>query len=236
MAKKGEAKKMKALNAPKTAKISRKEYTWTVNTNKGPHKKDDSIALLLVLRNIIKLGENAKEVKKILNDNQVKVNEKVVKDYSLAIGLFDVISIPAQKLNFRVLLDRKRRIILKEIKEESKEKIVKVTNKFASKKGIILGTNDGRVIKNDKAKVGDSLKITLPNGKVEKILDLKKGAIVYITKGAHCASIGKITEIIQGSISREKLVRIEIDGKEYETIEKNTMVIGDSKAELAELN
>ena len=236
MAKKGEAKKLKALNAPKTAKISRKESTWTVNTNKGPHKKNDSVALLLILRNIIKIGENSKEVQKILNAGEVKVNEKIVKDYSLPIGLLDVVTIDAQKLSFRILFDKKRRVVLKELKEASNEKIVKVTNKVATKKGIILGTNDGRTIKSDKAKVGDSLKISLPEGKVEKVLELKKGALVYITKGAHCSSTGKITEIIQGSISREKLVRIEIEGKEYETIEKNTMVIGDNKAELAELN
>ncbi len=236
MAKKGEAKKLKALNAPKTVKISRKENTWTVRTGKGPHKKNDSVALLIVLRDLIKLGDNLKEIKKILNANNVKVNEKVVKDYSLAIGLFDVITIEKQKLAYIALFDKKRRIVLKQIEKPLKQKIVKVVGRTVTKKGLQIATNDGRIIKNDKAKIGDSLKVNLPKYGVEKILELKKGSIVYLTKGAHCASTGKITEIILGSVSKEKLVRVEINKKEYETVERNVIVIGEDKSEINEIN
>lgn len=155
MAKKGEAKKIKALNAPKTARIHRKENVWTARNKAGAHKKEDSVALLIVLRDLIKIGENAKEIKNILNQGLVKVNEKVVKDPSKTIGLFDLINIESQEIAFRVFFDKKRRIILKELQKPIKDKIVKVTNKKVNKKEIIVGTNDGRVIKENKVKVGD---------------------------------------------------------------------------------
>lgn len=236
MAKKGEAKKVKALNAPKTAKIHRKENIWTARNKAGSHNKEDSVALLIVLRDLIKIGENAKEIRKILNQGLVKVNEKIVKDPSMTIGLFDLINIESQELIYRVSFDKKRRIILKELEKITKEKIVKVTNKKINKKDILLGTNDGRVIKESKAKVGDSLKISLPDSKIQKIIELKEGNLVYVTKGAHCSSIAKIKNITLGSIKKEKLVKIEIDGKEYETVQRNIIAIGQEKVEIDGIN
>lgn len=236
MAKKGEAKKIKSLNAPKTVRIHRKENTWTIKTGTGPYNREDSVALLIILRDLIKVAGNLKEVKQMLNLGLVKVNEKIIKDHSFAVGLFDIISIESQELTYRVLLDKKRRIIVKELKKPSKEKIVKVVKKFVKKNEIYLSTNDGKIIKESKAKVGDSLKISLPKTKIEKIIALKKDTIVYVTKGAHCSSIAKINEITSGSIKKEKLVKIEINGKEYETVQRNVIAIGETKPEIDELN
>lgn len=233
MSKKGEAKKIKALNAPKAVSINRKENTWTVKTGAGPHKREDSVALGILLRDQVKIVSNLKEAKNILNKKAVKVNGVARKEYNFPVGLFDIIAIEEQELFFRVLFDKKRRIILKELKENETNKIVKVTNKMTTKKGIKVGTDDGRVIMTDKANVGDSLLINLPENIIENVLELKEEAIVYITKGAHCASVGKIKEINKATARREKLVRVEVNGKEYETVSRNTVVIGDKKEEIS---
>ena len=46
----------------------------------------------------------------------------------------------------------------------------------------------------------------------------------------------KIKEMIKGTTKREKLVKIEEEGQEYETTAKNVFVIGKDKGALAELN
>jgi small subunit ribosomal protein S4e len=232
MSKKGEAKKVKALNAPKSVRISRKEETWTIKTSSGPHKREDSVALAICLRNFAKIAQNVKEVKQMLNKGAVLVNGVKRKDPNFPVGLFDFISIPEQKLYFRVLFDKKRRIILKELENDDTKKIVKVVGKKMTKKGVQINTDDSRVIMNDKSNVGDSLVFDFNKNTVEKVLELKVGALVYITKGAHCANKGTVKEITPASARREKLVRVEIEGKEYETVSRNIIVIGDKKEEI----
>ena len=151
MSKKGGQLKTKALTAPKAVRIKRKENVWTVRTQPGAHKRVDSVALGVLLRDIAKLAESISEVKRILNNGEVKVNGVIRKDYRFSVGLFDVVEIEKQKLCFRVLFDTKRRIIIKEMKKPSKEKLCKVSYKRMTKKGVMLTTNDGKIFMNDKA-------------------------------------------------------------------------------------
>ncbi|MDD4250736.1 MAG: 30S ribosomal protein S4e [Candidatus ainarchaeum sp.] len=232
MSKKGQNKKLKALNAPKTIKVNRKEKVWVVKTRAGPHNAKNSIPLGIILRDYIKIASTIKEAKNILLSNTVKIDGKIKKDYRLGIGLFDTITIEKQKLYYMVILDNKGRLILKDLKEELKEKICKVEHKNALGKKVQITTNDGRTFINNEAKIGDSIKINLPEGKIIKVLKLKEKAIVYITKGSHCSEKGIIKEIISSTIKREKLVKLEQDGIIFETIAKNIIVIGEGKEEI----
>ncbi len=236
MAKKGENKKTKSLNAPKAVQIHRKESVWTIRTKAGAHKKENSVALGIILRNFAKIAKNLGEARKILLASEVKVNGRVRKEYQFGVGLFDVISIEKQKVFYRVMIDEKGRVILKEMKKDSNEKLSKVEKKMVTNKGIQLTTNDGITIIGTKANVGDTLKLKLPENKVEEVIPMEAGALVYLTKGVHCSKHGKIKEIIKGTTKREKLVKIEEEGQEYETTAKNVFVIGKDKGALAELN
>ncbi|MFA5764322.1 MAG: 30S ribosomal protein S4e [archaeon] len=235
MSNKGERKKIKAFNAPRTVQINRKTETWTVKTRAGTHKAQDSVALGIVLRNYIKIANTMKEAKTILTNNEVKVNSKITKDYRIGIGLFDVVSLEKQKKSYRTILDEKGRLRFVELQEDSDEKISKVQYKIVTKKGIQITTNDGYNFINDKAKVGDSVKIKTSQGKIESILPMKEGSLVYITKGKHCAQKGTIQEIIVGSVRKDKLVKIKQDEKTFETIAKNVIVIGEKEAVIADL-
>ena len=57
----------KRVAAPKNWRVSRKSNKWVVNPRPGPHSKDSSIPLLLVVRDLLKLADNTREVKIILN-------------------------------------------------------------------------------------------------------------------------------------------------------------------------
>ena len=235
MSNKGENKKAKAVSAPKAVHISRKEHKWTIRTKAGPHNKQTSIALGLILRNFAQLARTMKEAKTILNHGEIKVNGVVRTDRQFPVGLFDAISIEKQKLFYRIMLDDKERLVLKNMEKESKEKVSKIVNKVMTTIGVQTTTNDGRTFLDLKANIGDSVKLALPEGKVEEVLEFKSGAVAYITKGAHCSKIAVIKEIISGTSRRAKLVKL-IEGKqEFETVAGNVFVIGKNKPALGDI-
>ncbi|MFA5357941.1 MAG: hypothetical protein WC308_03395 [archaeon] len=238
MSAKGESKSCKAVSAPKIVRLSRKERVWTIRVKAGPHKKEFAVALGVVLRDFAKLGNTLKETKKIINEGMVKINGVVRKDHQFAVGIFDIISIEKQKLFYRVLIDSKGRIVIKEMKKASNEKLCKVEGKKVTKQGIIVLTNDGRMLKNVKAKVGDTIKLSVPENKLEKVFEMKEGSIAYLINGTHAGEKAKITGIVSGTATRKKLVKMELLGeekKEFETTVEKVFVIGDKNVELEEL-
>lgn len=235
MGKKGQNKKTKALYAPKAVNIKRKENVWTVHTRPGAHKRENSVALGIILREMIGVAKTMKEAKAIIHAKQVKVNGSVAEDARRGIGLFNTIDIAAQKLFFRVVVDTKGRLTLKSLEKQSNETVVKVTHKIMTAKGVQITTSDGRVFFTKDAKVDDSVKLKLPEGKIETILPLEKGALVFLTKGEHCAKTATVTEIVPGTVKRSKLVKLTANKVEFETVPENIIVIGKGKSELEDL-
>ena len=236
MSRKGQNKKTKTISMPKAVNTSRKETSWTVNTKAGPHTKETSVALGIVIRNYTGIVKTMKEAKKILNNSEVKVNGVVRKEHQFPIGLFDVVTMAKQKMFFRMVFDTKGRLVLKAIEAEAKEKLSKVVRKVMTSKGIQVTTDDARTFVGVKANVGDSLKISLPSGKVTEVIAFKEGAMAYLTKGAHCSEVAKIVAIVQGTEKKEKLVKMEKGKDTFETIAKNIHVVGKDKNEVEALN
>lgn len=236
MGKKGQYKRTKIWSMPKVVNTSRKETAWTVTPKPGPHTKETSVALGIVIRNYTGIVKTMKEVKKILANNEVKVNGVVRKSHQFPVGLFDVVSIPKQKLFYRMVFDEKGRLVLATVENEPKTKISKVTKKVMTKKGVQVTTNDSRTFIGVKANVGDSLQITLPEGKVSEVIEFKEGNLAYVTKGARCSQIAKIVELIKGAERKEELVKLQKGKEEFETIPRNVIIVGKSKVEVEVLN
>ena len=131
MAKMGSRKHLKRYKAPKSWPIHPKEDTWTVKPSAGSHSINDSIPLTLVIRDVLKLADNAREAKRIINSGNILVNGIVVKDYKFPVGFMDVLNIPKTGESYRVLLDRKARLQLKLI-EDSSAKLSKIVEKRLS--------------------------------------------------------------------------------------------------------
>ncbi len=235
MGKKGGNKKTKALYAPKAVNIKRKARVWTVHTIPGAQKRKESVSLGIVLRDLVGIVATMKEAKSILQGKEVKVNGVVKIEPRTGIGLFDTITIEKQKLFFRAMLDKKGRIYLNEMEKEGKERISKVSHKKMTAKGVQITTSDGRIYLTNEAKVDDSLKIKLPEGKIEGVIPLENGALVFITKGEHCAQTAIVKEIVSGTIKRSKLVKLESKEGEFETVPENIIVIGKGKPALEDL-
>ncbi|MEW6295415.1 MAG: 30S ribosomal protein S4e [Candidatus Diapherotrites archaeon] len=236
MAGKGGARTEKRISSGKIRSLKRKEKVFTLKPMPGPHKGKDSIPLGLILRDALGIASNAREAKRILNAGKVKVDLIERKELKFPVGLFDVISIEEAKKNYRVVLDGKGRIQLKEINPKEKNfKLCKITSKKALKKGLTqYGTNDGRsfIDKKPEYRKGDSLKIELPEQKIIERIELKKGNTAFMAGGKHVGTTGTIKEIIEGTQRREKIILIEGKEKEFRTKAENVFVVGEKKAEI----
>ena len=81
MAKMGSRKHLKRYKAPKSWPIHPKEDTWTVKPAPGSHAIEDSLPLLVIIRDILGLADNSREAKRIINTGNVLIDGRAVKDY-----------------------------------------------------------------------------------------------------------------------------------------------------------
>jgi small subunit ribosomal protein S4e len=217
---------IKRLAVPRTWTLNRKKNKFSLKPKPGPHSMEFSLPLGIILRDFLKYAYSISEAKKILNNNQVLIDGKKRKDYRLPVGLFDVISFPNIKKNYRILLDKKGRLIIKDVNaKESGFKPCKVINKtILPKNKLQLNLSDGKnIITNKKCDVGDTVLLTLPDQKIQEIFKLKKDAFVFLIKGKYAGDSGLLQEI------KNKQAIYQKDGQKVETLKKYLFVLGDKK-------
>jgi len=217
---------LKRIASPRTWVINRKQNTFIVRPNPGAHAFDTGLPLGTVLRDNLKIAQTMAEVKKILNNKEVLVDGKRRKDHHHIIGLFDVLAIPEVKKYYRVTLDTKGRLVLKEIDEkESTIKVSKIVGKKLIAKGKMqFNLHDGKNIIADKeAKVGDSFVLTLPKLEIKEVLPLKEGMNVFLARGKHSGGKGVLKKIAGHEAHYTE------DKKDIETLKNYLFVVGDKK-------
>lgn len=232
MAKKGGKKHLKKLAAPRRRKILRKDTKWTVKVRAGPHPARDSIPLIILIRDYLKHADTFREAERILKSKEVLVDGRVVKDPKFPVGFMDILSIPKVNGYYRIVLDELGRIDLQKLdKSETNFKLCRVEKKTVVKGGKTQITlHDGRnIITEGKYKIGDVLKISIPDQKVQDHFELKKGNIAYIVGGKHAGETGKIEEIQPGSITRRILVAFRKGEETFTTPLRYVFVIGKEK-------
>ncbi|NYT00876.1 MAG: 30S ribosomal protein S4e [Methanocellales archaeon] len=222
----------KRLSAPTSWPITRKTNLWITRPSSGPYSKKESIPLTIALRDILKLGQNTKEIRHILNEGEILVDGFIEKDHRFPIGIFSIVSIPAIKKHYRVLLDTKGRFILHPIKD-SDIKLCKIKNKTTIRGGAVqLNLHDGSNINaSNDYKTGDSVLLQLPQRKITKHLKRKPGNLAMVIGGKHSGEIGFIKEVKKVRSSQPNMVKIK-DEKEFEVIEDYVFVIGTKKPEI----
>ncbi|MBC7114759.1 MAG: 30S ribosomal protein S4e [Archaeoglobi archaeon] len=220
----------KRITAPKSWPVPRKEYKWVVKPSPGPHSQETSIPLAVVLRDILKVAHNMREVKKILNEGQIYVDGKVRKNYKFPVGLFDVISIPSIDAHYRVVYDKKGVLRLVET-EKPDVKLCKIINKTAVKGGRIqLNLHDGANILGDNSfSTKESILISLPEKNILEKVEYKEGNLALVTGGTHIGELARIKEIRIVRGPQPNRVLLSKDGEDFETIEDYVFVVGEDE-------
>jgi len=160
------------------------------------HNQKTAIPLIVVLRDMLKVVKNKKELKGILYEKQVKVNSKITEEINYPLQLFDSIELVADKKIYRAILKNKK-IQFEEVNnKEANTRVYKVLDKkILSGKKIQINLDSGRnLLTNEKINPGEFIIMTYDN-KIEKIIPLKAGVEVIAIKGKHIGKEGKIEEI-----------------------------------------
>jgi len=201
----------------------------------GPHKKNESLPLLYVVRDILNLAKNAREAKYIIHSGKILVDKKPRKEHRYGVGFMDVVEIPLISKFYRVLPSKKG-LYLKEIsEEEANYKPLRIMNKTVVKKGKIqLNLHDGSniLLSQDEAKeysTKDTVIVKLPGRKIEKLIKFKEGNYAMIAKGEHSGYVGKIKSYIPGTKTRKSLTTVD----NVQTLTDYIFVIGEEKPEIS---
>ncbi|MEM3422422.1 MAG: 30S ribosomal protein S4e [Candidatus Bilamarchaeaceae archaeon] len=234
MGKRGGTHHIKRLAAPKALYLlNKKKYKWVVKPMAGPHNKESSVPLGVLLRDLLNITKTMREVKKILNKSFIKVDNVIRKNEKFPVGLLDVVSLVPANKHYRILVDSKGRLKPVEINKDTNLKVAKVINKTIIKNGKMLFTlHDGKNILGDNhISIGDSLVLELPSNTKEKIklvqhLKLEPGTRCYISKGKHAGKIVTFKELIKRASGKEEA--LVSDGKsDFITVSNYVVAVGD---------
>lgn len=166
---------------------------------------DNSVPIVIAIRDMLKLSRTASEVKEMIKQKKLKINNRIVKDYRESISLFNILE--ADK-HYTLSLLPTGKFIFNHIQHPD-SRLLKVKDKRLLKKGAIqISFHDGTcILSKDKISVGDSVYLDF-SGKIKKHVPLEKGKEVFITKGKYIGKKGKIIEV------KGKIVSISIQDKD----------------------
>jgi len=224
---------LKRLAAPATWPLKRKEAVWATKPSPGAHSIESSMPAAMVLRDMIKVCDTAREAKRAIGNREMFVDGEAVKNPKAPVGIMDTIAVPKMKLNYRMLLTDKGKLTLVPISEdEAKWKLCRIEGKTKVSGGKVqLNLSGGRNIVLDKNmyKTGDTLKIDVAEQKVLDSYSLKDGASALIINGALAGKVETIAERVMVKGSAENVVRF---NSGIETVRRNVFIIGSSKPEI----
>jgi len=213
---------LKRSAMPVTWPLPRKGTKYIVSPA-GPYGMN-GIPLALFLKTVLKIAKNLNQIKEILNEKQILVNGRIVKEPKFSVGMFDIITIPKLKANYLVAIENKK-IAAREIPAaDAKNKFCKVIGKKKISGGKIqINLYGGRnIITDEKVGINDSIILNLEKNKVMKVLPLKEGSFVEIIGGKNIGASGEVKKI-------EKRVFVKLEKKLAEVEKKNIFVFEHGK-------
>jgi len=203
---------------PKNWPIARKGTKFVVKKN------SNGVPVLVVLRDMMELAQNRKEVKSAIHKKHLSISGKLVANEKKSLELFDVLTvIPANK-SYRLVLSDKGKFTMEEIADkEANVKVSKIIGKkMISGNKTQINLIDGRNYLSDvKCSVNDSVSIDLKKNEIKKVLPLKEKAEVLIIGGKHAGIKGKIIKLMP----EDKMAEIEAGEAKFNALIKQLMII-----------
>ena len=187
--------RLKRLTTPKWWPIERKGKKYTFAT-RGPHPRQMSLPLTLLVRDVLRLAETGKEAETAIRKGEILVDGRKIKDPNFGVGVFDVVTIPSMKKSWRAIPDKGLKFV-ETPESESKMKICKIMGKKTLKgKKTQLNLNDGRnVLASEDYDTCDSVMLELPAQKISGHVKFDKGATALVLGGKNSGVVSKIKEI-----------------------------------------
>lgn len=180
---------IKRLAIPKSWPIPKKAHIYATKQRPGAHSVATSLPATIVLRDMLKLCDTAREAKKIVAHRDLVVNGRVVRDAKIPVGLMDVVSVPKTGKNYRAVLSDKGKIAFVEITEQdAKWVLARVEGKTRVPGGKLqLNLSGGRniLIPANRYSTGDTVKVNLADNEIVGEYALGKGAVVLVISGSH---------------------------------------------------
>ena len=212
---------LKRQKVPKNWPIERKGTAYIVRPNSNI---SNGIPILIALRDILKLAQNRKEVKKAIHEKNILLNGFPVRDEKNSILLFDTLTIVPSNESYILSLSEKGKFQIEKINVgEETHKIAKIIDKKVLKgKKTQLNLSDGRNFLSDiKCNVNDSVLIDLTKKKIEKCLPLKEKGDVLVFAGKHAGKKANINKIDQV----RKMAELSFEDKKINVLIKQLMII-----------
>jgi small subunit ribosomal protein S4e len=229
MAKKGGDKRLKRQPAPRFWQVNRKSARFILNTMPGPHTRKFSYPIGVVLRDLLHVCSNIREVKRSLNKGLISVDGKMIRHPNFPIGLMDTLEIKPSNQFYRFVPSNGVPLYPIKINSDEKNlKLEKIKSKVTSKENLYqYCLHDGRTfLSKESYNVNDTCLIDLPKFGIKNYVPLKEGCTVIVTRGENAGNIGKVEEIKTGSFSLPKRVLVSIGEKTVELPIDIVMAIG----------
>ncbi len=219
----------KRLSVPSSWPVPSKTHRWIYKTRPGPH--GDGIPLGVILRDFLGLTQTSRETESVIKAKKVLVDGKPRREAGFPVGFMDVISVPSIKKQFRMVSTPKGLKPLEIDEKEASKKLVKVVNKTTVKGGKEQSTShDGRnFLKNHPMR--STLLISLPDQKVEKVMEMKEGALVNVLSGRYQGALGKLLPVTE-ALKKKGTVFIEVGDKKIEVPQQSAFVVGYNQPEV----
>jgi small subunit ribosomal protein S4e len=224
---------LKRLNAPDSWHIAKKTTKFITKTAPGPHNAN-AMPIAVWLRDHMGLARNMKEVKQILNQNDVIVNGRPCRDPKMGVGIFDIIAIPKTGKYYRMQRGKNGRHLAVEIDAgAAQSRLCKIQNKTVITGGKVqLNLRYGdNIIADNTYHSNDSVVVSLKPEDRFKIIDhfpFAVGNMAMITGGRHSGKVARIIEIIKthGSVPNKIILADETTGTNFETVSPYIYMVG----------
>eukprot|EP00932_Pfiesteria_piscicida_P015999 SRR837773.2946.p2 GENE.SRR837773.2946~~SRR837773.2946.p2 ORF type:complete len:217 (-),score=131.19 SRR837773.2946:55-705(-) len=186
--------------------------------------------LIVMLRERLKYALTYREVKMIVMQRLIKVDNKVRTDMFFPAGFMDVVQIEKTKENFRLLYDTKSRFVLHKIsKEEAAYKLCRVKKILRGPKGVPYAiTHDGRTLRypDPDVKANDTIRLDLNTNKQLDHAKFEAGNLVMVCGGNNMGRVGVVQHRERHPGSFEIVHIKDSAGHTFATRLQNVFVIG----------
>lgn len=226
-------KHLKRLPAPRTWRLARKEFTWAYKPRPGPHPQEAALPIAAVLRENLRLVDNAREAERVIFSRQVLVDGRPVRDPKFPVGLMDVITLVPTKAHYRVLIDARGRLAFVPIDaSEAGWKLCRIEDRGTVRGGEMqLRLHDGRnlLVPKSEHPTGTTLKVSVPTQKIVGAMPLAAGHLALLTGGQHAGQLVHVDRVERTRNPRANLVHF-TEG--FSTIIDYVFVVGKETPEV----